>query len=321
MKPERRVQPKFSIRWAAGALVLLVAIALFDQWLTKFPDRRELGWRVAHIEREPVAFEPGAFAPFRLAGAWRLTSDDPRFGGISALAMDGDQLVALSDSGAVIHFPPTGGPGRIGELPAGPGSGGFKRNRDSEALVADAAGRGWWVAFEHRDELWLYDRTFGRALRRIGLGDRGWRVNRGIEGVVRDSGSLLLLHEGGDNLLRVTGRKIRPMRIAGARGTLSDAADLGNGTWLVVERQLTPMGFRNHLVMLKRDGGNYRFGRRFRLPAGPLDNVEAIAIERRPNGRARLWLMTDDNFRPPLRTLLIALDLPKSGRRKGLGKD
>jgi hypothetical protein len=70
------------------------------------------------------------------------------------------------------------------------------------------------------------------------------------------------------------------------------------------------MGFRNALVSLEKSGSGYRFGSRIPLPLGPFDNVEAIAVERRAGGGLRLWLMTDDNFQPPLRTLLIALDWP-----------
>jgi hypothetical protein len=73
---------------------------------------------------------------------------------------------------------------------------------------------------------------------------------------------------------------------------------------------VTPFGFRNALVSLEKVGRGYRFGRRIALPLGPFDNVEAIAVERRAGGRLRLWLMTDDNFQRPFRTLLIALDWP-----------
>jgi hypothetical protein len=321
MKPERRVQPKFSIGRAAAALALVAAIGLFDRWLATIPDRHELGWRVARITAAPVIFDAEAFAPFRLAGAWRLTSDDPRFGGISALAIDGGRLVALSDSGILVRFNQARTAAQIGELPGGPQSPGFKFNRDSEALVADPRGRGWWVSFENRDELWLYDRRFARALQRLSLGDRDWPENNGIEGLAADGESLLLFHEAGGTLIRVTGERARLMRIVGAGARLSDAIDLGGGQWLVVERRPTPLGFRNALVLLERAGGGYRLGRRYRLLVGPLDNVEAIAVEPLPDGARRLWLMTDDNQQPPQRTLLIALDLPQSFPGQSVAKN
>src|SRR5687767_4896888 len=134
MNTERTMQPKFSFRTAAAAFLLLAAIGLFDRWLNSIPDRRELGWRSARLDFTPVEIDDG-FGPFRLAGAWQLTSEDPRFGGISALAIDRGGLIALTDSGALVRFRPGDNAARIGELPNGPGSGGFKRNRDSEAMV------------------------------------------------------------------------------------------------------------------------------------------------------------------------------------------
>ncbi len=321
MNTERKVQPKFSIGWVLTALLLLAAIALFDRWLLTFPDREELGWRVARIDAAPLQFDASGFAPFSLAGAWRLTSPDPRFGGISALAIHDGRLLALSDSGVVIHFSPSRNLARIGELPDGPGNNRFKINRDAEALVTDPHGRGWWVSFENRDELWLYDRSFSRALQRISLGNRRWRINSGIEGLVGEGESLLLLHEGGDNLIRVTGTRARAMPIAGARARLSDAVAVSGEYVLIVERQLTPFGFRNALVELKRSGDAYSVGRRYPLPLGRQDNVEGAAIERLPNGRRRLWLITDDNFHGRMRTVLIALDLPESASGKRLTKN
>ena len=310
MNPERGMQPKFRIRRLAAALLLLAAIASFDVWLAHFPNRQELGWRAARIEFKPVRLDARAFAPLRPAAAWRLTSADPRFGGISSLAIDGGRLLALTDAGALVRFRPGKTDARIGELPGGPGTGRFKSHRDSEALVRDSRGRGWWVAFENRHELWLFDPAFRRALQRIDLGGRGWRVNRGIEALVADGDSLLLVHEDGDHLLRMTGSGVRSIAIGNARGAISEAAALGAGRYLAVERRVTPLGFRNALVSLEKSGSGYRFGRRIALPLGPFDNVEGLAVERRSDGALRLWLMTDDNFQRPFRTLLIALDWP-----------
>lgn len=307
------MQTKFSIGTLAASLVLLAVIGLYDRWLLSIPNRQEIGWRNARIEFRPVALDALAFAPLRLVGAWAVASDDPRFGGISALASDDGRLLALSDSGVLVRFNPPGQrpePAQIGELPEGPGDGRFKRNRDSEALARDPQKHGWWVAFENRHELWLYDRGLARALRRIRLGSRGWRANRGVEGVAVAGDSLLLFPEAGDRVLRITGSRAQSLAIANARGRISDAAAIGGGRLIAVERRPTPLGFRNALVIVERSGSGYRFGRRIALPLGPIDNVEAITDQRLPNGTRRLWLMTDDNFQPPMRTLLIALDLP-----------
>jgi hypothetical protein len=310
MNAERTVQPKFRLGGLAGGLILIAAIAVFDRWLTIVPNRHEIGTHNARLQFEPVALDANAFAPLRLAGAWRLTSGDRLFGGVSGLAIDRGRLLALTDSGRLVRFRPASGTAEISELPGGPGSGSFKRNRDAEALLRDPGGGGWWVAFENHQELWLYDQDFRRARQRIRLGERRWPVNRGVEGVAADGASLLLFPESGDRVLRVTGAIGRTIALANSRGRISDVVAIGAGRFIAVERRLTPFGFKNTLAMIGKDGPGYRFGRRIGLPLGALDNVEAIAVERRPGGKRRLWLMTDDNFQPPLRTLLIALDWP-----------
>jgi hypothetical protein len=316
MNPEHGVQQKFSIGWASAALLLFALVMLFDRWEARLSDRQELGPRAARIAAKRVAFVSSGFAPFRFAGAWRLTSDDPRFGGISALAVDDGKLVALSDSGVLVRFNSARDAAQIDELPDGPGDPDYKVNRDSEALAVDSRGRGWWVAFENRDELWLYDRGFERALQSIWLGNRGWKVNNGIEGIATAGQSLLLLHEGGQQLISVTGTRGRTIRIGGAAGKLTDGVEI-DGFVLVVERRLTALGFRNALVVLERAGEGFRVGGRFPLPLSPFDNVEAVAAERLPGGGHRLWLMTDDNLLGFLRTLLVALDMPPSGLGEG----
>jgi hypothetical protein len=330
IKAERAMQPKFRIGTLAGGLVLLAAIALFYNWLFWVPNRTELGWRTARIDFRPVALDPNGFGPLRLAGAWKVTSGDKRFGGISALVVDRGQMLALTDSAVVVRFGKPDerrGPAasvsaaRIGELPTGPGEGLFKRNRDSEVLFSDGDGRGWWVAFENRHSLWLYDREFGRALRSISLLRYGWRPNRGIEGAAVHGGSLLLFADDGVDLLRLTGSQVRRMAIGNAGGQISDAVAISPGQVIAIERRLTLLGFRNALVTLEQTGAGYWFGARIALPVGPIDNLEAVAVERLADGKLRLWLMSDDNHQRPLRTLLIALDWPAPPTLKHARRD
>ncbi|MEO8547178.1 MAG: esterase-like activity of phytase family protein [Sphingomicrobium sp.] len=236
------MQHKFSIRVLAAGLILLGSVLLTHRWLVSFPNREEFGWRSAEVEFRAVPLDGPAFAPLRLAGAWKLTSNDPRFGGISALAIDRGRLLALTDSGLLIRFRPGSGRALIGEPPDGPGSRGFKRNRDSEALLRDPGRRGWCVTFENYHQLGLYEDDFGRALERISLGNRGWPANRGVEGVAAEGDSLLLLPEAGDSLLRITGRKARALSIAHARGRISDVAAIARGAIPGCRAPADPLG-------------------------------------------------------------------------------
>src|SRR5688572_6283450 len=72
-------------------------------------------------------------------GGWKIGSNDRRFGGISALHVDGENVVAVSDAGALIRFALPGSPpsARIEALPDGPGSAEVKSQRDAEAMVVD----------------------------------------------------------------------------------------------------------------------------------------------------------------------------------------
>ena len=293
---------------------------LFAAWNDRQPDRHELGWRSSWLRFEPVALDAKGFGELRLAGAWTVTSDDPRFGGVSALALSGNQLVALTDSGAVIRF---ARPNRtrqlatIGELPDGPGARGFKFNRDSEALASDPLGRGWWVAFENRNELWLYDPAFRRALKRTRVRDASLSQNRGVEGATTSGAALLLVPEHGRSLIEWREGRPRTFPIANPAGRIADVASLPSGELLVVNRQASRRGFANSLALLAGGANAYTYTRRMALGVGKLDNVEAVAPELLSGGRVRLWLMSDDNHQRPLRTLLIAVDLPARlpGRR------
>jgi hypothetical protein len=308
---ERQLQGKFSFRPLAAALLLIAAIVFFDWWLIWVPDRVELGERAATLTIVPADVDAAEFAPLQVHGAWVLDSDDPRFGGVSGLALGTDRVLAVTDSGAIVRFPlPRTGSGRtsatIRELPAGPNSKRFKRNRDSEALVG--TDEGWWVAFENSHQVWLYDPAFSRPLKRIRLNSGEWGQNIGIEGVAAAGSFLLLFHETGDRLFEIGQAGGRQRPLSGTWGPISDAA-IGDGLLLAIERRLTPLGFANALLVIERASGGYHVQRRFALPLKAYDNVEGLATERRPGG-LRLWLITDDNFQAPLRTLLLALDVP-----------
>ena len=107
-------------------------------------------------------------------GAWEMEAPDPRFGGLSALAIEDGRFLAVSDRGrgravrpavrGAAHRRWLAGPARRGLGPSG-----RKWARDAESLARDPRGRGWWVGYEQRHSLWLYDDGFGRALASIDL--------------------------------------------------------------------------------------------------------------------------------------------------------
>ena len=315
---EHGVQPAFRLTALIGAILLLVVIDHLFEWMRSRPDRTELGPRVARLDFHRVALDAKRFGRLRLVGAWRVTSNDPRFGGISALALDRGKLLALSDSGVLVRFaPPRGqsGMAEMRELPDGPGAGKVKTERDTEALLRDPQGRGWWVSFETRNQLWLFDRDFTHSLRAIVLGRR-WKENQGIEGLAPGrGGTLLLFPEAGPSLWLLRDGQARQSPLDNKHGRIADAASNGGSGAMVVERRLSLTGFHSSVASLKSTATGYRLAGHVPLPLGPLDVVEGLAVQRLPSGTRRLWLMTDDNLQRPFRTLLVAFDLPPLPRR------
>jgi hypothetical protein len=319
MKAEQGLQPLFSFleflqALAVGSLTLLAA-----ETLPLLPDRVPLTPRVSAIRFDPVAVPAvSGQASYRLVGAWNLTSDDPRFGGFSGLALDGVALIGLTDSGAIARLPkPLGqsvGSSGMNDLPDGPRDQRYRLNRDTEALVSDRYGRGWWVSFEQENELWLYDPAFRKAIKRLRFGKWRWPENGGIEGMAWAGADLLLGIEDAPTLFRVHASRAVGMSFSGKSGSLSDATRLPDGRLATLERELSWRGFHNALLIISEEFDGFRVSRRMPLPAGALDNLEGMAAERLPSGAIRVWMISDDNFQRPLRTLLIAIDLPPEGR-------
>ena len=296
MKPERVVQPRFSIAFRFNGLALAIPIAALTLWLDARPSRRPAPAAIVTGRADAVRLPSGD------ARAWRLAADDPRFGGLSALAFDEGKLLALTDSGVVVRFAPPR-PGSqalqfaLRDLPAGPGSPQRKSARDSESLLRDPRGRGWWVGFETVHSLWLFDRHFDRALERRRL-DVDWPANKGSEALVALGDAVAALPEMGG-------------RAAGARLDAplwtADATRLPDGRLVVLTRAITIRGFDNQLRIAAGAG---KPARRIMLKVGMLDNLEGMAAAPLPGGGTRLWIVGDNNFRPWMRTLLVALDLP-----------
>jgi hypothetical protein len=290
---EPRVQPMFS-KWLGSALLVLPIFALAN-WLRAQPSRWPADDRTVVGEARPVAVGPG------LRG-WQLRAPDPRFGGLSALAVSGRDLVAITDSGAVVRFRAPGAAGPMlyafRDLPGGPGSPLRKAYRDSESLVADPRGRGWWVGFETRHSLWLFDPAFARALssRRLAV---DWPSNKGGEALaVAADGRVMVLPEMGGKA--DGGALVAPAWTA-------DATRMPDGRLVLLVRHPSLSGFVSEVRIAARGD---RPARRIALGLGALDNVEGIAAAPLPDGGTRLWIVSDDNFRPWMRTLLVALDLP-----------
>jgi hypothetical protein len=79
---------------------------------------------------------------------------------------------------------------------------------------------------------------------------------------------------------------------------------------LLVTRQFNWTGIVKRLVAVDARKGRLALHLLAGLGLNPTANVEGVAAEPRPDGATRLWLVTDNDFRPRAPTLLLALDLP-----------
>ena len=293
----------------SGLLVAALVVGA-QRLISGLPDREAQPDRVAAVTFTPV--ELATIEPtLRIAGAWRVTSSERRFGGLSALAVDRGALLALTDSGVVIRMPRPGGTQSMAtfrDLPDGPGNPRRKSRRDSEALARLADGD-WLVAFENRNQLWRYDPAFRSGRRVVAFTNQGWPTNRGIEAMTIDrEGSVLVVPEGRSTLIALRDR-VTYHSLASGGWTVSDAARLPDGRQYLLLRRMTIWGVRNAIGELELTTAGWRIAVRARLPIGALDNAEGMAAEATPGGGVRLWIVTDNDFAGYRRTLLLALDL------------
>jgi hypothetical protein len=305
---ERRVQLSFRKSSLFSALVIAGVIIGLHRPFLEMPDRNALPDTSVALRYVPASLSRGP-AALRLVGAWELNAADPRLDGLSALQIDGAQFLALSDSGVVVRFDRPGAANptiSFRDLPSGPGRVDRKSGNDSEALARDPEGRGWWVAFEWFHQLRLYDPDFLRTLAVKPLDGSRWSENGGIEGLVRDDVSLVLVAEDGKLISRFDGETIAPLPSMSGSRRLSDAAALADGRILLLQRTLSPLGFRNALAIYDPTSG--RTIDLASLPLGHLDNAEGLAVERLVSGRLRVWIITDRDSRARGRTLLAAFD-------------
>jgi hypothetical protein len=253
------------------------------------------------------------------------------------VSADGERLLAVSDKGrwlaATLRYDAKGrlsgiGGAQMARLRDLDGDAiSKKRHRDAESLAKLADGS-ILVSFERKHRIWLYTSKEGPLLSRPtawpkpkGLGDAP--DNSGLEALVAlADGGLLALTEGQSNGSGNVGYLWRDS--AWSRLTYHAKTNFkptgasrlpGSDDLLVLERAAqTLSGFRVRLVRLA--AGNIRAGAELRGEelaswGRPLtiDNFEALATRRGPDGEILIYLMSDDNFSFFQRTLLLMFAL------------
>lgn len=329
--------------WIRPALagLLLVAWGLACAGTTPPPppgEGRSLLLRAAPVALDPADPRRNGLGKLRYLGGLAITSPDPALGGLSGLwvSPDGRELRAISDQGwwlsAKLAYGPGGGParleqGRLGPLldPAGRPLEG-KRERDAEGLAAQ--GGGFLVSFERHHRLWRYPPPQGLSGRPQPLSLPAWLTaspkNSGVEAMtVLADGRLLLLAEdaqpGAAATLGALGDGARWQRLSyrlHADFKPTALAALPQGGCLVLERAYSPaLGARARLGWLPPEQLHPRAELAplllaELLPPLTTDNFEGLALAPAPEGGWRVFLLSDDNYSPAQRTLLLLFHLP-----------
>ncbi len=278
----------------------------------------------------------------RFRGGLELSSADARFGGLSALLLsaDGARLSAVTDQGhwvtARLIAEADGAPHALAEAEIGAlhGPGGRhlrgKRDTDSESLSRLADGS-LVVGFERDHRLWRYPAGANPLAgqpkafpvpARLAAKLAALRSNSGIEALATlADGALLAIAEGRKEdatspafLWRggAWSELVYP-RVPGFRPT--GATTLPGGDLLVIERSFNL--FDGVAIRLQRIAaakvrpGASLSGTTLAVLRPPLtlDNMEGVAARRNAAGETLLYLISDDNFHPLQRTLLLVFAL------------
>lgn len=314
-------------------LFLLAAFVLLATFAPLALQHREPPPPVTFVRFTPVALDeddPGLKRLGRLAflGAWALTSNDVRVGGISALHVEAGEALAMSDAGWRIRLPLPGGRkvvrAEVAMIQEGPGPPGDKVNRDVESLVVE--GRSAWIGYEQANAVWRYGRRrFERRSSAAPPAMREWNDNAGPEAMVRlPEGRFLVFAEGqgGDSEVAlfagdpsVAGTPALRLRYRPPEGyRVTDAAMLPDGRLALLNRRVGLFaGFTVRLTLAtlpRLTEGALIAGSEAAAFEGEVtrDNLEALSVTEE-GGRAILWIASDDNYSPLQRTLLMKFAL------------
>ncbi|MGE3746544.1 MAG: esterase-like activity of phytase family protein [Sphingomonadaceae bacterium] len=317
-------------------LLGLALILLLSTSAAYAPDSRSVV-RFEQIALDRDNPDRTTFGGLRLLGAWRLTSNNPFFGGISSMRVRGNAVLALTDAAYVLEFPFDGKRTeavlRVRQLP------GIytvpEPDRDSESMVEDPVTGKMWVGFEFSNTIRRYSANLGAKEGWVAPpAMKHWPENQGPEAFVRlPDGRFLLFSEAspgpeesrealifpGDPIRH--GKRTTRFFYKPPRGfSPTDAVLLPDGRILLVNRHFSvfdgvaaiitivdPRDIRKDRIVPSRIVATLK-------PPLRIDNMEALSVDQ-ANGETNLWIASDDNFNPLQQTLLMKFALNDPPKR------
>jgi hypothetical protein len=331
--------PRFITTVAVAAATLLASCAL--------PPLAEPLNKKPRIFSQAVFLNPEQHSQSRVGAlefraGFVLSSDSSHFGGLSGLSLspNGTSLTAVSDQGDLLRARLlVDDKGRLQGLDGvemhrlrgvdgEPFDQGFnKRFQDSEAVERLSDGS-YLVSFEIRHRVLRYTSLSGRPnLFAIPPGIAAAPANGGLEAMAPlPDGRILVMSEkfrgnkgqgdyigwllaaNGDSLGRVYLPKVGNFRP-------TDLAALPNGDVLLLQRRFTLTGgvgarlSRIPAARIKAGGQLIDQELAQLVPPLSVDNFEGLAVHPDPAGGWLIYLLSDDNFNPLQRTLLLQFHL------------
>ena len=243
--------------------------------------------------------------PLTFQRAVTLQSDLPGFGGLSAIEMrDPGSAIVLSDRGQA--FTLTFGPDRRDITVAATDQ--PQPHRDSEGLAF--AGETLFFSYEGPGE--VVDQS-GRALPPH-PDFAGYHPNGSLEALAgAPDGTLYTLPERSGDTARLfpiyrfrNGSWDIIAHLPRTGPFLPAGADIGpEGALYILERALSPLGFRSRITRLDPNASDTAFEVLLLTRPGQHDNLEGLAIWQSSSGATCLTMVSDNNFLSVQRTELV----------------
>jgi hypothetical protein len=276
----------------------------------------------------------------RWRGGIAMTANSRRFGGWSDLHLsaDGRELASISDEGswltATIDYDAKGNVAGLSQAKIGPLRGldgrplESKTQSDAEGMARLPDGT-WLVSFERNHRIWRYPELDGKPVPFPGPAEiRLQPKNGGIE-------TLTALPDG--RVIAISEEySVKPGTVMGWLGT-PDAtghyawatfsyatqpnfsptaiAPLPDGSFATIERAFDIVrGVRCRVMRFEAaelEPGATVHAKELAFLAAPyaVDNLEGLAAIKGPRGETLLWLISDDNFNPLQRNILLQFEL------------